>query len=133
MTTPKNQKPAAAKAAPAKKQQITGDMPGLWIEATSEQGRFRAGHHWSREGMGIALQGLSEEKIAALKSDPMLRVKEVVFSDEEKPGVIGYVDPESVDLDSDEFAAADDPDANAVDPSPAPDAGSDAGTAAGSE
>lgn len=130
MTTPKNQKPAAAKAAPAKKEQITGDMPGLWIEAISEQGRFRAGHHWTREGMGIALKGLTEEKIAALKSDPMLRVKEVVFSDEEKPGVIGYIDPESVDLDSDELDVMDDPDANAVDPSPAPDA---ADTAKGNE
>lgn len=66
------------------------EIRGLWIEAVSEQGRYRAGIHWPREGQGIALDGLPESQIHALHSDPMLKVKEVVFSDTGKEGVINY-------------------------------------------
>ena len=71
---------------------VLGDQPeirGLWIEAVSEQGRYRAGSHWPREGQGIALDGLPESQIQALQSDPMLKVKEVTFSDEDK-GVVTF-------------------------------------------
>jgi len=58
------------------------DIPALWVEAVSEQGRWRLGFQFTREGVGIALDGLSEAEVAALKGDPMLRVKEVAFSDD---------------------------------------------------
>ncbi|ODC03232.1 hypothetical protein BFW38_06435 [Terasakiispira papahanaumokuakeensis] len=74
--------PAEAKAQDDQKTTAPPEIRGLWIEAVSEQGRYRAGIHWSREGQGIALDGLPESQIQALQSDPMLKVKEVTFSDE---------------------------------------------------
>lgn len=91
MTTKKTTKPTVKPEAPkAPEVPVKGDLKGLWIEAVSEQGRWRAGHRWPREGAGVALHTLSAEVIAELKADPMLRVKEVTFSDEEKDSVIHF-------------------------------------------
>lgn len=60
---------------------VVADAPvkALWVEAVSEQGRFRAGHKWTREGEAVALQDLTKEELHALKTDPMLRVKETTL------------------------------------------------------
>lgn len=94
MTTKKTAKPTVKPEVPevpeVPEAPVKGDLKGLWIEAVSEQGRWRAGHRWPRKGEGVALHTLSTEVIAELKADPMLRVKEVTFSDEEKASVIHF-------------------------------------------
>lgn len=84
MTTPKNQKPAAAKAASETQEASAAEQEApaatgavLQVEAISEQGRFRAGYRFTREAQQLPLADLTKEQIRAIKADPMLRVKEV--------------------------------------------------------
>lgn len=70
---------------------ITGDgsgeacppIKGLWIRARSEQGFWRCGMHFTREGVGIALSALTESQIEQLQNEPNLIVEFSEFSDSE--------------------------------------------------
>ncbi len=45
---------------------------GLQVTASPEKGFWRAGRHFTRETVVIALSELSDEEIAAITSEPML-------------------------------------------------------------
>lgn len=70
---------ADAEAAAQAEAEATTKKPGLRIEAISEQGRYRAGHRFTREASVLALADLSDAQINALKTDPMLKVQEVTL------------------------------------------------------
>ena len=70
---------------------ITGDgsgeacppIEGWWIRARSEQGFWRCGMHFTREGIGFALSALTETQIEQLQNEPNLIVEFSEFSDSE--------------------------------------------------
>lgn len=53
-------------------------MPALFIRTVpGVEGFHRAGHHFTKEGVGIALELLSDAQVKALKEEPRLIVEEV--------------------------------------------------------
>ena len=72
---------------------ITGDgsgeacppIKGWWIRARSEQGFWRCGMHFTREGVGVALSALTEAQLEQLANEPHLIVKPTEFSDPVEP------------------------------------------------
>lgn len=58
-------------------------IPALWIQAVPKEGFRRAGHHWPHEGIGIALDALTEQQIEALRNEPLLKVTDVEFDAED--------------------------------------------------
>lgn len=57
-----------------------GEVEGLWITAIPEHGFRRCGYRFTRDGFGIALSALNAEQVAALESDPNLKVERGMFS-----------------------------------------------------
>ncbi|ARU87116.1 HI1506-related protein [Pseudomonas sp. M30-35] len=57
-----------------------GDIEGLWITATSEQGFRRCGFRFTREGFAIALSALTKAQIEQLEGEPNLKVERGIFS-----------------------------------------------------
>ena len=58
----------------------TGEIPALFVRTKRRfKSRRRVGFRFTREGLGIALEALSAEEIAALKADPALEVEECTF------------------------------------------------------
>lgn len=57
-----------------------GEVEGLWITAIPEHGFRRCGYRFTRDGFGIALSALTAEQVAALESDPNLKVERGMFS-----------------------------------------------------
>ncbi len=56
----------------------TNKVAGLFIRTTPGVKRFRrAGHAFNEQGVGIALDALSEAQIAAIKAEPKLLVEDV--------------------------------------------------------
>lgn len=76
---------AAAPAAEvtATDKQGRAEIPALFVRAVPEQGFRRCGIGFTREGIGIALDALSEEQIAALRAEPNLVVEETTFLPDE--------------------------------------------------
>lgn len=66
----------------------TDPVDGLWIKSKSAKGRWRAGLHFTKEPIGIALCALTDDQIGALKDDPMLVVEEVTFTDDDAANVL---------------------------------------------
>lgn len=62
-------------ATPDKESTADDSVAALWIEALSDQGRWRCGFQFNRDGVALALDDLTDEQVAALKADPMLRVQ----------------------------------------------------------
>lgn len=58
-------------------------IPALWIRAVPEQGFWRCGMRFTREGIGIALSALTESQIEQLQNEPNLIVEFSEFSDSE--------------------------------------------------
>ena len=78
--------PAAGKEATGTKDGATepkaskGEIPAVFVRTKRRfKSRRRAGHRFDRNGHGIAMEALSAEEIAALKSDPALEVEECTF------------------------------------------------------
>jgi len=64
------EKKPAAKKAPAKK---TNEVPAIFVQ--SRPAKFhRAGHKFTREGHGIALEALDADQVKAIREEPMLIV-----------------------------------------------------------
>lgn len=64
----------SAKKAPAK------EMPGVFIRTKRRvKSRRRAGFRFNREGVGIALELLSEEQLKQLRDDTALEVEDCTF------------------------------------------------------
>ncbi|MGP9666253.1 hypothetical protein ACT3TY_16740 [Halomonas sp. AOP22-C1-8] len=56
------------------------EMPGVFVRTKRRiKSRRRAGHRFNREGVGIALELLSEEQLQQLRDDPALEVKDCTF------------------------------------------------------
>ena len=56
------------------------ELPGVFVRTKRRfKSRRRAGFRFNREGMGIALEALSEEQIQQLRDDPALEVKDCPF------------------------------------------------------
>ncbi|SDK31926.1 hypothetical protein [Billgrantia gudaonensis] len=54
-----------------------GEIPALYVRTKRRfKSRRRAGFRFDRTGFGIALAGLSDDQVAALKGDPALEVTE---------------------------------------------------------
>lgn len=72
---------------------ITGDgsgeacppIKGWWIRARSEQGFWRCGMHFTREGIGFHHSALTEAQLEQLINEPNLVVKPTKFSDLVEP------------------------------------------------
>lgn len=74
-------KGAAKDAAPS------GEIPALFVRTRKRFGsRRRAGFRFTREGMGVALESLTSEQVAALKKDPALEVEECTVPAEPDEG-----------------------------------------------
>ena len=57
-----------------------GETPALFVRTRKPiMRRRRAGHVFTAEGHGIALSGLADDEIQALKADPTLVVEECTF------------------------------------------------------
>lgn len=54
------------------------------VKAKSERGRWRTGKHFTRLGVTLDTQTLTEEQLKAIKSDPELFVVPVVESEAER-------------------------------------------------
>lgn len=75
---PAKEGPSPASDAPA--DQPVEQVPALFVRTRRGiKSRRRAGFRFGREGMGIALEALSAEEVAALKADPALEVEECTF------------------------------------------------------
>lgn len=56
------------------------EMPGVFVRTKRRiKSRRRAGFRFNREGMGIALELLSEEQLQQLRDDPALEVEDCTF------------------------------------------------------
>ena len=56
------------------------EMPGVFVRTKRRiKSRRRAGFRFNREGMGIALELLSEEQLQQLRDDPALDVEDCTF------------------------------------------------------
>ena len=56
------------------------ETPGVFVRTKRRfKSRRRAGFRFNREGMGIALEGLSEEQLQQLRDDPALEVEDCTF------------------------------------------------------
>lgn len=56
------------------------EMPGVFVRTKRRiKSRRRAGFRFNREGMGIALELLSEEQLQQLRDDPALEVEDCGF------------------------------------------------------
>lgn len=56
------------------------EVPGVFVRTKRRiKSRRRAGHRFNREGMGIALELLSEEQLKQLRNDPALEVEDCTF------------------------------------------------------
>ncbi|WP_295937029.1 hypothetical protein [uncultured Xanthomonas sp.] len=56
----------------------------ITIKAKSEQGRWRAGMHFTRAGVTLAVSDLSEGQIAAIAADPELHVAPAADAKDER-------------------------------------------------
>tara|TARA_B100002019_G_C21202070_1_gene564570 strand:+ start:196 stop:648 length:453 start_codon:yes stop_codon:yes gene_type:complete len=56
------------------------EMPGVFVRTKRRiKSRRRAGFRFNREGVGIALELLSEEQLQQLRDDPALEVEDCTF------------------------------------------------------
>lgn len=56
------------------------ELPGVFVRTKRRiKSRRRAGFRFNREGMGIALELLSEEQLQQLRDDPALEVEDCTF------------------------------------------------------
>lgn len=56
------------------------ELPGVFVRTKRRiKSRRRAGFRFNREGMGIALELLSEEQLKQLREDPALEVEDCTF------------------------------------------------------
>ncbi|TVU88308.1 hypothetical protein [Vreelandella titanicae] len=56
------------------------ELPGVFVRTKRRiKSRRRAGFRFNREGMGIALEALSEEQLTQLREDPALEVEDCTF------------------------------------------------------
>lgn len=68
----------------AKESRAPGEIPALFVRTRKRVGsRRRVGFRFTREGMGIALESLTDEQVAALKTEPALEVEECTFPAED--------------------------------------------------
>ena len=80
------QQSTAAKAGGKKAGKATDDIPGFFVRAVPETGFRLCGFAFTREGIGIALDVLSEEQAKVLKEEKNLVVEEVTFPLDETAG-----------------------------------------------
>ena len=60
------------------------EMPGVFVRTKRRiKSRRRAGFRFTREGVGIALELLTEEQLKQLRDDPALEVEDCTFPLEE--------------------------------------------------
>lgn len=60
------------------------EIPAVFVRTRRGiKSRRRAGYRFSREGLGIALEALSAEELAAIEADPALEVEECTFPAED--------------------------------------------------
>jgi hypothetical protein len=79
MAKPAAQKESDKPVAPKAPDKSGAKIPTIFVRAVPEKGFRRAGLHFTRDGVRIALSALTDEQIKALRAESQLIVEDAEF------------------------------------------------------